>query len=273
MQVAPGSDEELVANFLRGDAERRFRLLCGLRDTILAAPGQSREPSVGAVKLEWWRQELARLATGAPRHPLTTGLQALLPADSHYLPWLEELLICAESMDRREAPDSIDGLRLHCFRRESAALTLAAIADMPADASTDDEDAARTAAKHAGIAWGLAKTAAALAEGRQLFLLPRDLAADAGLDDVPAGRWREQQAFREAIRRVARAGLDELDEARQQINSTGAVTALVGAVSEAHLAARSRGASRRAHPLQLLWRAWRAGRRQARNFQPRNPEP
>lgn len=270
MQVAPGSDEELVANFLRGDAERRFRLLCALRDAILAAPGRSREPSVSSVKLEWWRQELARLAAGEPRHPLTTGLQPLLPAGSPYLPWLEELLICAESLERREAPDSIDGLRLQCFRRESAALTLAAMVDVPKDASAEDEQAARTAAKHAGIAWGLAKTAATLAERRELFLLPRDLAAEAGLDDVPAGRWPEQPAFGHAIQRLARAGLDELDRARQEIAGAATVTALVGAISEAQLAARSRDASRRAHPLQLLWRAWRAVRRQARNVHTRN---
>ena len=264
-QLAPGSDEELVANFLRGDAERRFRLLCGLRDTILRAPGQSRDPAVGAVKLEWWRQELARLTAGEPRHPLTTGLQRLLPDDSPYLPWLEELLICAESMDRRETPDTVDGLRLHCFRRESAALTIAATTD-------GDDDDQRTAAKHAGIAWGMAKSAADLAAGRRLFLLPGDLVVEAGLDSLPLGRWREQPAFRSAVRRVARAGLDELDRARREIAGASAVTALVGAVSETRLAACSRRAGRSAHPLQLLWRAWRAGRRQARTVDRRNQE-
>ena len=259
-RAAPGSDEELVANFLRGAGERRFRVLCSLRDTILATTVQGREPAVGTVKLDWWRQELGRLAAGEPRHPLTRALQPELDADSPYLPWLEELAICAESLGRREAPDSVDGLRLHCFRREGPILTLAAAPG--GDAAEDNPR--RTAARHAGIAWGLAKSTAALADGRQLFLLPQDLAADAGLQDVPAGRWPEHEAFRRAVERLAEAGLDELARARDEVASASPVTALVGAVSEAHLSARRRGAGRSAHPLQLLWRAWRAARRQAR---------
>lgn len=268
MQAAPGSDEELVANFLRGREERRFRLLCALRDTILSVTAGSREPAVGTVKLGWWRQELGRLAAGEPRHPLTTALQPVLCPDSPYVSWLEEFVICAESMARREAPDSVDALRLHCFRREGVALTLAAAAD----GGAIDDDPRRRAARHAGIAWGLAKTAAALSGGRQLFLLPGDLAAEAGLDDIPAGRWPEQPGFRHAVERLAAAGLDELARARNEIASASAVTAIVAGVSEAQLRARSRSARRQAHPLQLLWRAWRAGRRHARTAVIRNQE-
>jgi phytoene synthase len=268
-QAAPGSDEELVANFLRGAEERRFRLLCALRDTILGAKAQGREPAVGAVKLDWWRQELGRLAAGEPRHPLTRALQPELDADSPYLPWLEELTICAESLGGRETPDSVDGLRLHCFRREGTVLTLAAAPD--GDAA--DDNPRRTAARHAGIAWGLAKSTAALADGRQLFLLPQDLAADAGLEDVPAGRWPEHEGFRRAIERLAAAGIEELGRARHEVASASAVTAVAGAVSEAHLSARCRSAGRSAHPLQLLWRAWRAARRQARIATTRTQEP
>jgi phytoene synthase len=260
-KLPAGSDEELVANFLRGDSERRFRLLCALRDTILAASAGSRDPAIGAVKLDWWRQEIARLAGGAPRHPLTGGLAELLPADSPFVPWLEELVICAESLGRGETPESVDQLRLYCFRREGAALTLAAA---PSGEKTRDEPA-RAAARHAGIAWGVANTTAALAAGRQLFLLPRDVAADAGLDDVAPGRWPEQDGFRRAVERLAEAGLEELARAGPGTCDASAVTAVVAAVSEAHLTARRRDGTRgRAHPLQLLWRAWRAARRHAR---------
>ncbi len=263
-RLPAGSDEELVANFLRGDAERRFRLLCALRDTILNATAQNREPAVGGVKLDWWRQEIARLAAGQPRHPLTTGLQGLVPADSPFVPWLEELVICAESLGRREAPESVQELRLFCFRREGAALTLAAA---PRSDAAPDEPR-RIAARHAGIAWGMAKATAALAGGRQLFLLPRDIASDTGLDDIPPGRWPQQDGFRRALERLADAGLGELARARTEIRSASAVTAVIAAVSEAHLAARRRGGGRAAHgsahPLQLLWRAWRAARGQAR---------
>ena len=261
MQLPAGSDEELVANFLQGDPERRFRLLCALRDTILAATAQSRDPAIGAVKLDWWRQEIARLIAGEPRHPLTSGLAPLLSPDTPFLPWLEELVICAESLGRREAPESVDQLRMYCFRREGAVLTLAAAPQ--GDESHDGPR--RTAARHAGIAWGLAKTTAALACGRQLFLLPRDVTADAGLDGVPPGRWGEQDAFRRALERLADAGLQELARAGPEIRSASAVTAVVAAVSETHLTARRRdGARGSAHPLQSLWRAWRAARRQAR---------
>ncbi|WP_405220728.1 squalene/phytoene synthase family protein [Lentisalinibacter sediminis] len=256
-----GSDEELIGNFLRGDSERRFRLLCALRDTILATTARSRDPAIGAVKLDWWRQELARLATGEPRHPLTRGLAEVLPAASPFVPWLEELVICAESLGRGETPETADQLRLYCFRREGAALTLAAAprGDDPAEQSRC------TAARHAGIAWGMAKTTAALARGQQLFLLPRDMAADAGLDEVPPGKWPEQDRFRRVLEGLADAGLEELARAGPVIRSASAVTSMVAAVSEAHLSARRRAGTRGpAHPLQLLWHAWRAARGQAR---------
>jgi len=260
MRLPAGSDEELIANFLRGESQRRFRLLCALRDTILTATAQSRDPAVGAVKLDWWRQEIARLVAGEPRHPLTRGLGELLAPASPFVPWLEELVICAESLGRGETPESVDQLRLYCFRREGAALTLAAA---QRGGETQDEPS-RKAARHAGIAWGMAKTTAALAHGRQLFLLPRDIAAEAGLDSVPPGRWPQQAAFRPALQRLAGSGLDELARAGPAIRNASAVTAVVAAVSEAHLTARHRDGTRGpAHPLQLLWRAWRAARRQA----------
>lgn len=271
-KLAPGSDEELVANFLDDEAERRFRLVCALRDTILSATAQSRDPAVGAVKLDWWRQEIARLTAGEARHPLTTALQESLPAESPFLPWLEELIVCAESLGRRETPESVDGLRLYCFRREGVALTITAAPD-------GDEAGGqprRTAARHAGIAWALARTTAALANGRQLFLLPGEMVAAAGLDEIPAGRWSGQPDFWRAIGQLAETGLEELEQARQAIRGACPVTAVVGAVSRTHLIAHRRGAARSvhrsAHPIQLLWHAWRAARRQARSQTQPNQE-
>lgn len=266
LALAPGSDEELIANFLRGAAARRFRHLCALRDTILSASRQSREPAVVSVRLEWWREELGRLAAGEARHPLTRGLQALLPDGSPLIPWLEETVIAAESLARLERPDSRDELRLLCFRTEGATLTLAAVS---ASGLHGDDEAARAAAKHAGVAWSLARTIASLAEGRNLHLLPRDLARRHGLGDLSRGDTRGSEGFDAAIRELALFGLEELD--RLPADPPGAAAAMVAAVSRAHLTARRRSATRRAHPLQLLWCAWRAARRHARHHPPAKP--
>lgn len=43
---------------------------------ITAIPDEVSDPGVGEVKLNWWREELARMAQSTPRHPATQALVA-----------------------------------------------------------------------------------------------------------------------------------------------------------------------------------------------------
>lgn len=51
-----------------------YALYYELLEGLLAAS----DPGVSRIKLEWWREELARLERGEPRHPVTQALQPLL---------------------------------------------------------------------------------------------------------------------------------------------------------------------------------------------------
>ena len=51
-----------------------FALYYELLDAVLSAS----DPGVSRIKLEWWREELARLQAGQPRHPVAEALQALI---------------------------------------------------------------------------------------------------------------------------------------------------------------------------------------------------
>lgn len=51
----------------------------GLRGEIARIPTSCSAPAVALPKLAWWREELARLARGEPRHPLTQALHEAVP--------------------------------------------------------------------------------------------------------------------------------------------------------------------------------------------------
>lgn len=62
------------------DPETRQRLyaLFALYYELLEGLLSASDPGVSRIKLEWWREELARLERGEPRHPVTQALQPLL---------------------------------------------------------------------------------------------------------------------------------------------------------------------------------------------------
>lgn len=69
----------------------------GLRGEIARIPASCSSPAVALPKLAWWREELARLARGNPRHPLTQALgesapPALIPAALALVSGIEAML-------------------------------------------------------------------------------------------------------------------------------------------------------------------------------------
>jgi phytoene synthase len=58
------------------DERERNALLIAWRRQIEEIAEHPTDPGVARLKLEWWREEVARLCAGAARHPLATGLHA-----------------------------------------------------------------------------------------------------------------------------------------------------------------------------------------------------
>jgi len=77
-KAAPAGSSLYYACLFHDEATRRglyarFALYFELQDSFLAAS----DPGVARIRQEWWREELARLQNGRPRHPVTVELQAL----------------------------------------------------------------------------------------------------------------------------------------------------------------------------------------------------
>lgn len=65
-----------------------FQLEAELRAIVIAP----RDHGVAHLKLQWWRDELARLAAGAPRHPLAQALAQIAPDRTAAWPPLGDFL-------------------------------------------------------------------------------------------------------------------------------------------------------------------------------------
>jgi 15-cis-phytoene synthase len=84
------------------------------------------DPQLAAIKLAWWRQELAKLYAGAPEHPVT---QALLPVLGEFNLPQEQLLeiIDGMAMDLEQTRYlDFKALSLYCYRVASVVGLLAA---------------------------------------------------------------------------------------------------------------------------------------------------
>lgn len=73
-----------------------LRALLALEPELRSIASAHIDHGVAHLKLQWWREEIQRLAEGAPRHPLTRAIQQAAPeARSASLP-LQDLLSAVE---------------------------------------------------------------------------------------------------------------------------------------------------------------------------------
>jgi len=87
---------------------------------------ESGDPALASTTLEWWRQEVARLYHGDPRHPVTRALQPLLAEfelpEEHFLEIIDGM-----EMDLGEVRyESFNQLSLYCYRVASVVGLMAA---------------------------------------------------------------------------------------------------------------------------------------------------
>jgi phytoene synthase len=101
----PGSDLHYALLYAPRARQRQLALIEALRGEIARVPANCSNPAIAATKLAWWREELARLADGAPRHALTRALQPAL-AELPSLPGATTTLVdaVAELLDATRFP-------------------------------------------------------------------------------------------------------------------------------------------------------------------------
>lgn len=230
------------------DQVRRFdhdRFLCTLfvpapaRDAVMALLAFNvevarirdlvREPMMGQIRLQWWREVIEHAHKGDLRqHPVALELGAAIRA--HMLPGqpFEALLTARERDLDDEPPASL--AELEAYAQDTAATLIELVLAI----LRQTDGGARMAGRHVGIAWaltGLLRAVPFHAARRQIFL-PRDLMAAAGLDIEALLAGRPGDALRVVVGEVAAAARRHLAAARALRGevSREAVPALLPAV-------------------------------------------
>jgi phytoene synthase len=124
--AASGSSFYYSFRFLPGPRRRAITALYAFCREIDDVVDETTDPAVAAAKLAWWRTEVAALAAGAPRHPVTRALAPLAAEFGISAPRLNAILDGME-MDLRQSryPD-FGALERYCYHVAGVVGVLAA---------------------------------------------------------------------------------------------------------------------------------------------------
>jgi hypothetical protein len=117
--------EALADSFTPRPAREALRALERVRLELFESLKPALDHNVAHVRLAWWKEEIARLAAGAPLHPETRALYALGGATPRY----DRLLDCVTAIEFQLAghtPETADGFEALCLRTHGAPAALAA---------------------------------------------------------------------------------------------------------------------------------------------------
>lgn len=169
------------------------------------------EPLLGQIRLQWWREALDSLFSGAP--PRHEALEPLVQAAAggRLSPAHFTRLIDAREADLDPAPPANLGALEDYAEATSATLLWLALEIL--DASTET---AMRATRHVGIAWaltGLLRAVPFHARQKRLYL-PRDLTEAAGLSPRDLFELRPTPSLQRVAERIAGRAVQHLHEAR-----------------------------------------------------------
>lgn len=234
-------DRYLCSLFVPASARAGVMALYAFNVEIARIRDQIREPMMGQIRLQWWREVIEHARQGDLRqHPVALALGSAIRA--HDLPAqpFEALLVARERDLENEPPESLAVLETYA---EDTSATLIGLA---LGVLGQGGGAARAAGRHVGIAWaltGLLRAVPYHAVRRQLFL-PRDLTTAAGLDIEAMVAGRPGEPLRVVARQIAETARRHLDAAQALRANVprGAVPALLPAVlAERYLDRLERG--------------------------------
>ncbi|MCC6984177.1 MAG: squalene/phytoene synthase family protein [Bauldia sp.] len=178
-------DRYLADLFVPQPARRHILALHAFNAEIASVRDKIREPMAGEVRLQWWRDALARRESGG--NPVATALLETMAAFSLPVQALDRM-IEARIFDLYEDPmPDMASLEGYAGDTASALFQLAAIV-LNEGKATDTADLAG----HAGVAWTMAAVLRSLpvhVARRQMYLPKATIEARKGeLDDYYAGR-------------------------------------------------------------------------------------
>ena len=268
--ATPGSALYYTLRFSPADQHDALLAVFAFHAEVSEVPNEVSDPGVGAVKLEWWREELGRVFAGAPRHPVS---QALVPAirdhDLEAEPFQD--MIDGTAMDLAyDGYPSFRELSVYCHRTGGAfARLLTGIAGANSGASA-------RFAHDLGMAQTLRRRLLSVRDDARAgrVYIPEDEMRQAGVtrEDLLAPQTSDalRALFKEQADRIiafldqAEAHLPDSERARQR---SGIILAALDRALLEELAQDNFPLLEQAFeltPLRRLWVAWRTARRQQR---------
>jgi NADH dehydrogenase [ubiquinone] 1 alpha subcomplex assembly factor 6 len=232
-QIARAGDYDRFLVTLFAPPEKREALfaLTAFNLEIARIRDVVREPMLGQIRLQWWREAFTEAKAGKPRrHDVLEGLSlAGIPE-----PLIEEMLTGREIEYAPEPPATLAEFRAY------AAGTSGALSEAMA-AALGGGDTLRAAARAVGTAFGMIGTLRATAfqarHGR--VLLSSDILEEAGTSIAAIKERRTDPGLAKAAQRIASAAKQELVSARSlevSVDKTSRAPLLLAPLTEAYLA-------------------------------------
>ena len=112
--------------FLPPERRRAITALYAFCREVDDVVDECHDPQMAALKLAWWRQQVARLYEGHPEHPVTQALQPAVAAFGLAREHLDEIIDGMEMDLQQTRYLDFKGLSLYCYRVASVVGLLAA---------------------------------------------------------------------------------------------------------------------------------------------------
>ncbi|MGH6932569.1 MAG: phytoene/squalene synthase family protein [Dongiaceae bacterium] len=208
-------DRYLTALFAKGPDRADLLALFAFNIEVARTRELVREPMMGLIRLQWWRDAIAEIYAGqGRRHQVAQPLAAAIRRHQLSQRHFERLLEARES-DLESGPPRDLAALLGYAEGTSASLiwlTLEVLAGGRQPPASDVQSAARQAAMASALA-GLLRAVPFHARGRRV-MLPQTIMAEVGLNESELFELKASLALSAAVRAVA-------GQARQYLDSMG----------------------------------------------------
>ncbi|BAN69216.1 squalene/phytoene synthase family protein [endosymbiont of unidentified scaly snail isolate Monju] len=121
----PGSAAYYLVRFARADERNHLAAWLAWFDLLENMVRRASDPGVTRLKLDWWREEIERLAHGEVQHPLSRVL-APWTRSSDCRPLMLRALDATEQRIMQRAPDNLEDFHRQCRDEQASRLYLLA---------------------------------------------------------------------------------------------------------------------------------------------------
>jgi len=205
-------DRYMTVLFAPADRREALFALYGFNLELARVRESVREPIMGQMRLQWWRDCLAEVQAGRPRaHEVVRPLADAIARHRLSVALLERMIDARERDMEAEPPADLSALVGYAEGTSSTVVELAL------EVLGQPTSAAREAGRALGVAWtllGLIRAVPFHAARRRLYL-PATMMADARLDPGELFERGSSPALRQVARRLAAEAQAWLDRARR----------------------------------------------------------